>query len=537
MKSRPPVFASTRRATIGIVASLSLILAAVVNARAQEDVEQLRKEIRELQLKFEEAQKAHQRELEILSGKLEELTQQRSAEAESRKLEQELAAEMGQTSAATNPPPASAPNEPRTLASPIRLGSAKSYLDVSLIGTFAAGGSTANDIAGGSQLGGHDPNQNGFTVQGVELGLNGMVDPYFRANANLLYGLDADGESFFELEEAWLETLRLPANLQLRAGQMMTEFGRENVQHPHQWAFVDSPLVLASFLGPDGLRNPGARLSWLAPTPFYSELAFSVQNSQGETASGFRYGGDGHNHGGNDDLPFAFRHSDNDRGVNGPGDLLLAPRYATSFDVAERQTVLLGASAAFGPNSSGDAGAGDTMTQIYGLDLTWKWTSKNQHAGFPFVSFQTEALLRRYEAGAFDWDENANGLTDPGEVVDNRTGSPAFLKGEALTDYGFYSQICYGFQRGWVAGLRFDFLTGDPAHYEQIPLSLNGEDLGRDPRRAQRWRLSPNLSWYPSEFSKIRLQYNLDDRRDIGVDHSVWLQFEFLLGAHGAHKF
>ena len=104
-------------------------------------------------------------------------------------------------------------------------------------------------------------------------------------------------------------------------------------------------------------------------------------------------------------------------------------------------------------------------------------------------------------------------------------------------DYGFYSQVLYGFHRGWVAGLRFDYLTGDEAHYEEIPLSLDGEELGRDPQRAQRWRLSPNLTWYPSEFSKLRLQYNLDDRQGIGVDHSVWLQFEFLLGAHGAHKF
>jgi len=55
--------------------------------------------------------------------------------------------------------------------------------------------------------------------------------------------------------------------------------------------------------------------------------------------------------------------------------------------------------------------------------------------------------------------------------------------------------------------------------------------------RAQRWRLSPNLTWYPTEFSKIRLQYNYDKRSGIGSDHSVWLQFEFLLGAHAAHKF
>jgi len=48
---------------------------------------------------------------------------------------------------------------------------------------------------------------------------------------------------------------------------------------------------------------------------------------------------------------------------------------------------------------------------------------------------------------------------------------------------------------------------------------------------------SPNLTWFPSEFSKIRLQYNHDQRRHIGVDHSIWLQFEFVLGAHAAHKF
>ena len=32
-------------------------------------------------------------------------------------------------------------------------------------------------------------------------------------------------------------------------------------------------------------------------------------------------------------------------------------------------------------------------------------------------------------------------------------------------------------------------------------------------------------------------QYNYDDRKGIGTDHSLWFQFEFLLGAHAAHKF
>jgi hypothetical protein len=55
-----------------------------------------------------------------------------------------------------------------------------------MVATFAAGGSTAKDIEGGTQLGGHDPNQRGFTVQGAELNLQGAVDPYFRGNANII---------------------------------------------------------------------------------------------------------------------------------------------------------------------------------------------------------------------------------------------------------------------------------------------------------------------------------------------------------------
>jgi hypothetical protein len=122
-------------------------------------------------------------------------------------------------------------------------------------------------------------------------------------------------------------------------------------------------------------------------------------------------------------------------------------------------------------------------------------------------------------------------------VVLDGLGAPAFLPGETLVDYGFYSQVLYGFKKGWVAGLRFDYLGGDQAYYERANLSVDGEALGRDPERATRWRLSPNLTWYPTEFSKVRLQYNYDDRDGFGVDHSVWLQFEFLLGAHAAHKF
>jgi hypothetical protein len=181
-----------------------------------------------------------------------------------------------------------------------------------LVGTVAAGGSTASDIEGGTQLGGHDPNQRGFTLQGIELNLSGAVDPYFRGNVNLSYALDAENESSFELEEAWMETVSLPWNLQLRGGQIYTDFGRQNPLHLHNWAFVDVPLVNGRILRARRPAQSGGALSWLVPTPFFSELSVAVQNSHGETASSFR-GEEGHGHGEDEGLPFAYRESENDR--------------------------------------------------------------------------------------------------------------------------------------------------------------------------------------------------------------------------------
>jgi len=500
-----------------MVWSSVLVLGTGVLQAQTESVEQLKQQLKQANENFEKALQEQRRVIDDLTRRLQALEKQTNQPA----------------AAAPTPAPEATPAvEPQaaqwSATNAITVArQGPNYINLSLDGLFAAGTSTERDVQK-LQLGGHDPNQRGFTVQNVEVVLDGAVDPYFRGQGNIVYFIDRGGESQVELEEAYLESLSLPANLQLKAGQYLTEFGRQNPTHPHTWGFVDSPLVSARFMGPDGLRNPGARLSWLAPTPFYSELLFSVQNSQGETASSFRSEGD--THGEEEQVPFAFRHADNDRGVEDLGDLLYSARYAVSFDLTPSQVLLLGGSAAFGPNSRGGEEASETDTQIYGLDLTWKWKSPRHSAGFPFVTWQSEAMVRRYEVGRFDWAQT-------GEVVDQDTGLPAVLSRETLTDYGLYSQILYGFRRGWVGGFRLDYVTGERGDYEKRDLLFDGEKLGRDPARATRWRLSPSLTWYPTEFSKFRLQYNYDDRQDFGTDHSVWLQFEFLLGAHAAHKF
>src|SRR6185436_3238715 len=72
-----------------------------------------------------------------------------------------------------------------------------------------------------------------------------------------------------------------------KVGQFLTDFGRQNAQHPHAWAFVDQPLVIGRMFGEDGLRGQGARLSWLLPTSFYTELTLTAMNPTGATTFSF----------------------------------------------------------------------------------------------------------------------------------------------------------------------------------------------------------------------------------------------------------
>lgn len=488
---------------IGKLTVLSVVLGvATLKLTAQEtnQIEQLKQQLREMQENFEKVQREQRQQIDALTKKLEEFTKQQSQEAEKKKLEQELAAQL-----TTNQPPAAAqaaapatstsagwsPAQPLTVA---RAGSA--YMNISFDALMDVGWSTASDPSEMLQLGDHDPIKRGFSLRNAEIAVDGAVDPYFKGFGNIVLKLDKDNQTSIELEEAYLLSTSLPANLQVKGGQFFAAFGRQNAQHPHQWAFVDEPIILSRAFGPDGLRNLGVQASWLAPTPFYTEATLGVLDGQGSTGFSFRNPGDPIN-----GVNRFHGRTTNDRSLRGPQDLVYVPRLASSFDVTDTQTLVAGLSAAFGPNETG----ADTHTEIYGADLYWKWKPANSQAGFPFVSWQTEVLYERFEAGA-----------DP----------TLALPAETLRDWGFYSQVLWGFRQRWVAGFRGEYAHGNEGAYDPS-----------DVFRGERTRFSPDLTFYPSEFSKIRLQYNYDHGALFGVEHSVWLQVEFLLGAHGAHKF
>ncbi|HVL51407.1 MAG TPA: hypothetical protein VM754_07925, partial [Actinomycetota bacterium] len=381
---------------------------------------------------------------------------------------------------------------PGILSVPVGGASQLRLIDISLDVLFAVGSSTERDESLQTlQGGGHDPRKRGFTLQQAELSFTGAVDPYLYGEAHVLFSIDPiDGETISELEEAFMQTQTLPWGLQLEAGYFFTEFGLINPKHPHEWDWLDQPVINTRVFGPDGLRQAGARLGWLTPLPWYSELHLGVQNSDGHTAASFRGEGLGAHGHGDEEEEAHFEETIGGRPIveretRSLGDLLYLLRWVNGWDLTDEFSMQIGGSALYGPNNTG----GDAETWIYGGDLLVKWRPVAHDRGWPFITWQTEVIGRDFEAAAY---------ADPDEGI--------FIPADTLSDWGLYTQLLYGFHRNWAGGLRYEYASGSGASYEE------GERISRsdDPFRDDRHRISPLLLWQPTEFSRFRLQYNYD---------------------------
>lgn len=384
--------------------------------------------------------------------------------------------------------------------------------DLSLDIRAAAGASTARDrVLRGLQGGGHDPRQRGFTLQQAELSLSGAVDPYFTAQVHLVALLDAEeNETVVELEEAFLTTQALPYDLQLRAGTFLTGFGRLNPVHAHACDWLDQPLILTRVLGGDGMRGPGARLSWLLPTDTYTELLVGIQDASGEGMRSFLANAEVYG-----ERPIGGR-SFTGREVRSFGDFVFSGRLATSVDLSSNSSFGLGGSWALGPNATG----GGAETLIWGADFVYKWRPTEQR-GWPYVTVQGEFVGRAFDAAA--------------QVDEQDPLNPVAVPQDTLRDHGGYLQALWGFTPGWEVGVRGEWASGSGASYDPGSQTFA---RGNDPFRADRHRLSPLLAYRPSEFARIRLQYDYDDGDALAEPvHSVWLGFEVLIGKHAAHTY
>src|SRR5258708_4857190 len=201
----------------------SAICLSALAAQAQQtnELEQLKRQIQQMQESFDKVQREQRQQIDALTKKLDDLTKQQTAEAEKKKLEQELATELSKNqpapaAQAATPPSAAAwsPAQPLTIA---RAGSA--YMNISFDALMDFGWSTDSDPAQFLQLGDHDPIKRGFSLRNAEIAVDGAVDPYFKGFGNIVLKLDKNNGTDIELEETYLLSTSLPAQLQVKAGQ------------------------------------------------------------------------------------------------------------------------------------------------------------------------------------------------------------------------------------------------------------------------------------------------------------------------------
>ncbi len=359
----------------------------------------------------------------------------------------------------------------------------------------------------GFQLGGEAglPEQ-GFSTGHNELTISANIDDKFFGLINTAI-VQEDGETEVELEEAYIETLKLGSGFKLKAGQFFSDIGYLNNIHDHAHDFADRPLVYDALFG-GHLVGTGLQASWVAPTDNYFKFG-------AEVTGGSEYPG-GENSDNNTGLAF-FAKTGGDIGSNSSWKLG-ASYYQSEFDVREAGGHGHGAE----EEVEADNELLDGEVDVAGIDFVYKWAPQGNSKKTNF-KLQGEYFVR-----------NENGDS---EFTEDGNTAKANYDGKQK---GFYVQGVYQFRPAWRVGLRYDHLEADNnvTNFSSAGIDedefLEESGLGTEGNPN---KTSLMLDYSPSHFSRIRLQYSsLDNGHDDKNDY-VMLQYIMSLGAHGAHSF
>lgn len=337
---------------------------------------------------------------------------------------------------------------------------------------------------------------NGFNLNYGELCLHSTVDPYFDLFVNL-----SATESSLETEEAYFTTRNLPLGIIVKAGKFLSAFGRLNQQHEHCWDFADRPLIHRAVFGAEGLNEKGVQLSLVLPTDTYLMLGGELLQGMNETSYG------------HDELVLkdengVVKHTLD--GAEGPG--MCTGYLKTSFDIGNL-VVLGGLSAAHGKSRRQlEERSFIGITTVFGCDLLIKYMIDTYRS----ISLQGE-YLERHSAGR--------------EYIYNDTSNDYDSSRDSRVDAGFYSQLIIKFSNRWRAGARLCMITRNDG---------TDRDIGTRTEHPENLpRYSGMFEFNPTEFSRIRLQFNHDRSGYDGSKRTnineIIVQFNMAIGAHGAH--
>jgi hypothetical protein len=175
-----------------------------------------------------------------------------------------------------------------------------------------------------------------------------------------------------------------------------------------------------------------------------------------------------------------------------PGDLSYVGHLRGYHAISESTNLDLGVSYSFGHNASGvvdDIDLGRYTTHLYGVDATFRWRPLTRAIYHQFVG-RSELI----------WSDR-----DQPNGVQNAAG--------------FYVSGDYQFARRWFVGGRLD----RSGRADEASVVDNGQSF--------------LLTYMPSEFSQLRGQYRHTAYGHGPNAHELLMQFQFAIGAHGAHPF
>jgi hypothetical protein len=340
----------------------------------------------------------------------------------------------------------------------------------------------AGFVPAGDEIG---PGERSFNLGESELTFSANIDPYF--SGQLTAAITAENE--IEVEEAFFRTTALRDGLTIKGGRFFSGFGYLNEVHAHAWDFVDQPLVYQAMFGGQYRQN-GVQVKWLAPTNLFLEFGAETGNGDGFPAT--RLESNGFNG------ATLFAH------VGGDVGDYTSWRAGASWLTQRAEDREGGIEDATG-ESLFESFTGDSDTWVVDGVLKWAPSPRRQ------LKVQGEYMHRRESGEIFDGD----GV----QLADDYHN----------TQSGWYLQSVYQFATRWRVGARYDSLDSGTPEYALAPENL----LDASPDR-----LSMMLDWSPSEFSRLRAQYDWDNARDDGdTDRIIRLQYVYGLGAHGAHKY
>ena len=356
-----------------------------------------------------------------------------------------------------------------------------------------------------------------FRLRSAELGLSAEIDPYGRA-----YAFITGTEDGIEVEEAAVQTTALPVNV--TAGRFFADFGRLPQFHQHELPFVNSPLSMNRLVGGESLGT-GLQWRYLFATPFYLSLTGGVFNEIGHSHA---HGAEGHGHEEgeehedeedehgheegeeHEDEEDEHGHEEGEEhedeedehgheegevhadegGSRSLRNLTYLGRLHAFFDLSDTWNFEVGSSLAYTPEV--EVGE-ESQRSLLGADVTLRHR--------PLVPGFYEGFTL-----AGEWYVNRQEFHDVGEMTARG--------GYAYANWDLNPEL----PGKWSLGLMFDSAP-DPENPSDETLSL-----------------SPYISWSPSEFNRLRLQYThgWDDVGETPGDDGaqVYLQWTTVLGSH-----